>query len=224
MYSPLYIPLSPGHFLPLYVYIYFINLYHGHEVPYISSNEVKKMKKRFWMGILLTLTLLLIGGCSSDEKGAKPADDDRSNEDTVTEESTSEENESDSAVTEDDRDEEVNEETPAEPSDEEEETVDLEDQENEEEATSTPQTIEDNATQEEKDKAVAIVTDYLKEKGELVEDKDHFVQYDGTFDTYVIVRYSTLVSGHSSTNGRYVVDLKTKKVQDFDTIMDTITE
>ncbi|MEW4327744.1 hypothetical protein Q0N12_13820 [Rossellomorea marisflavi] len=187
------------------------------------------MKKHFWVGILLTITLLLIGGCSSDEKGAKPADDDRSNEETVTgegtnEESTSEENESDSAVTEDDREEEVNEETSAEPSDEEEETVDLEDQENEEEATSTPQTIEDNATQEEKDKAVAIVTDYLKEKGELVEDKDHFVQYDGTFDTYVIVRYSTLVSGHSSTNGRYVVDLKTKKVQDFDTIMDSITE
>lgn len=185
------------------------------------------MKKHFWVGILLTITLLLIGGCSSDEKGAKPADDDRSNEDTVTEESV--DNQSEPAVAEEEVkdeevDEEVNEETPAEPSDEEEETVDLEDQENEEEATSTPQTIEDNATQEEKDKAVAIVTDYLKEKGELVEDKDHFVQYDGTFDTYVIVRYSTLVSGHSSTNGRYVVDLKTKKVQDFDTIMDTITE
>ncbi|WEG13233.1 hypothetical protein PU629_02390 [Pullulanibacillus sp. KACC 23026] len=63
-------------------------------------------------------------------------------------------------------------------------------------------------------KAVSLVKDYLRDKNDLVQDKNHFVLFEETYNNYYIVRYSTLVSGHSSTNGRYAVDLSQGKVTD----------
>jgi hypothetical protein len=74
--------------------------------------------------------------------------------------------------------------------------------------------IQDTAAAEEKEKAVSLTKKYLGDRNELIQDEDHFVQYDGMINEYIIVRYSTLVSGHSSTNGRYAVDLTTGKVKD----------
>ncbi|BCB04478.1 hypothetical protein [Bacillus sp. KH172YL63] len=62
---------------------------------------------------------------------------------------------------------------------------------------------------ETQDKAVSIVKDYLRSKDELIEDKDHFVGYDGQINDYVIIRYSTLFSGRSATIGRYGVNIHT---------------
>jgi len=63
-------------------------------------------------------------------------------------------------------------------------------------------------------KAVSLVKDYIRDKNELIEDKNHFVLFDGVMNNYYIVRYSTLISGHSSTNGRYAVDINTGKIVD----------
>ncbi len=61
-------------------------------------------------------------------------------------------------------------------------------------------------------KAVSLVKDYLRNQNDLVEDKNHFVEFEEVRNKYYIVRYSTLVSGHSSTNGRYAVDINNGKV------------
>lgn len=50
---------------------------------------------------------------------------------------------------------------------------------------------------------------------DFIEDKDHFLAYDGEIKGRVIVRYATLVSGHTSTNGRYAVDINSGKIKDF---------
>lgn len=60
--------------------------------------------------------------------------------------------------------------------------------------------------------AVSLVEDYLSDKNELVQDENHFVQFEEMYHDYYMVRYSTLVSGHSSTNGRYAVDIKNGEV------------
>ncbi|MEQ2527767.1 hypothetical protein WMO40_13745 [Bacillaceae bacterium CLA-AA-H227] len=60
--------------------------------------------------------------------------------------------------------------------------------------------------------AVSLVEDYLSNKNELVQDENHFVQFEEMYHDYYMVRYSTLVSGHSSTNGRYAVDIKNGNV------------
>ncbi|KIL43084.1 hypothetical protein [Jeotgalibacillus campisalis] len=74
--------------------------------------------------------------------------------------------------------------------------------------------IEDSATEEDQQKAVSLTQDYLRDRDALIEDENNFVQYDGTINQYVIVRYSSSVSGHSSTNGRYAVDLALGEVID----------
>lgn len=76
--------------------------------------------------------------------------------------------------------------------------------------------IRKDTKESDKEKAISLVQDYLRDKGQLIEDDDHFVQYDGEINGYIIVRYSTLVSGHSSTNGRYAVNLTNEKVVDMD--------
>jgi len=70
-------------------------------------------------------------------------------------------------------------------------------------------TEEDN-----QNRAVSLVKEYLREKNELEQDENHFVQFEEVRDHYYIVRYSTLVSGHSSTNGRYAVDINKGTVAD----------
>ncbi len=75
-------------------------------------------------------------------------------------------------------------------------------------------TIQDTAIAQDQEKAVSLVKEYLRDRNELIEDEDHFIQYDGTIKNYIIVRYSTLVSGHSSTNGRYAVNLNAGEVKD----------
>lgn len=69
-------------------------------------------------------------------------------------------------------------------------------------------------------KAASLVEDYLSDKNELVQDENHFVQYEEMYNDYYIVRYSTLVSGHSSTNGRYAVDINTGEVIDISSTTD----
>ncbi|WP_462410524.1 LptM family lipoprotein [Neobacillus sp. Marseille-QA0830] len=82
--------------------------------------------------------------------------------------------------------------------------------------TSSDGDAENQAAIEEanQNKAVSLVKEYLRGKNELVEDKNHFVQFEETYNDYYIIRYSTLVSGHSSTNGRYGVDIDKGKVTD----------
>ncbi len=79
---------------------------------------------------------------------------------------------------------------------------------------SDPQAAKKQLSSEESDqnKAVSLVKDYLRNQNELVEDKNHFVEFEEVRNKYYIVRYSTLVSGHSSTNGRYAVDINNGKV------------
>jgi len=84
--------------------------------------------------------------------------------------------------------------------------------ENNSNTQSKNQQIHDSATAEEKQKAVTLVKSYLRDRGELEEDENHFVEYDGMINEYIIVRYSTLLSGHSSTNGRYAVELTNGEV------------
>ncbi|WP_110928516.1 hypothetical protein [Bacillus massiliglaciei] len=74
--------------------------------------------------------------------------------------------------------------------------------------------IKTDTDEKEKEKAISFVQAYLREKGELIEDENHFVQYDGEINGYIIVRYSTLADGHSSTNGRYAADLDSGEVTD----------
>lgn len=85
------------------------------------------------------------------------------------------------------------------------------------ENTTDDQTIQDTATTEEQHQAISLTKKYLRDRNELIEDKNNFVEYDGSINDYILVRYSTLVSGHSSTNGRYAVDLIQKKVIDIST-------
>ncbi len=61
-------------------------------------------------------------------------------------------------------------------------------------------------------KAISLVKDYLRSKNELFEDENHFVEYDGQINDYIIVRYSTLLTDHSSTNGRYGVHIETGEI------------
>ncbi|WP_052352925.1 hypothetical protein [Neobacillus dielmonensis] len=80
---------------------------------------------------------------------------------------------------------------------------------------STPSSENQAAIEENnRNKAISLVKDYLRAKDDLVEDQNHFVQFEETYNRYYIVRYSTLVSGHTSTNGRYAVDLAKGKVID----------
>ncbi|MBM7682823.1 hypothetical protein JOD43_003002 [Pullulanibacillus pueri] len=87
---------------------------------------------------------------------------------------------------------------------------------NENNPTTSDEDTQNQAAIEEdhQNKAVSLVKDYLRHKNELEEDENHFVQFEETYNAYYIVRYSTLSSGHSSTNGRYAVDINKGKVID----------
>jgi len=74
--------------------------------------------------------------------------------------------------------------------------------------------IKTNMNKKDQEKAISLVKDYLRDKDALIEDENHFVGYDGEINSYIIVRYSTLVSGHTSTNGRYAVNLYSGEVVD----------
>jgi len=84
--------------------------------------------------------------------------------------------------------------------------------------------IQTDTDKKDQEKAISLVKDYLRDQGELIEDEDHFVGYDGEFNGFIIVRYSTLVSGHSSTNGRYAVDLKSGKIVDVTVNLEFFTQ
>lgn len=81
--------------------------------------------------------------------------------------------------------------------------------------TDSPSEIKINTSQKNQKEAIALVRTYLKKNNKkYIEDQDHFLEYDGEIRGYVIVRYSTLISGHSSTNGRYAVDLNNDEIKD----------
>jgi hypothetical protein len=76
--------------------------------------------------------------------------------------------------------------------------------------------IETDTPEKNQKKAISLVRDYLSNTNDdFVEDKDHFLAYDGEIKGRIIVRYATLVSGHTFTNGRYEVDINSGKINDF---------
>lgn len=76
--------------------------------------------------------------------------------------------------------------------------------------------IKTDTPEKDQEKAISLVRDYLRNKyDDFIEDRDHFLAYDGEIKGYIVVRYATLVSGHTSTNGRYAVNIKNGKTVDF---------
>ncbi|MEN1968479.1 hypothetical protein WMZ97_10440 [Lentibacillus sp. N15] len=76
--------------------------------------------------------------------------------------------------------------------------------------------IETDTPEKDQKEAISLVRDYMRNTyDDFVEDKDHFLAYDGEIKGHVIVRYATLVSGHTSTNGRYAVDINSGEIKDF---------
>jgi hypothetical protein len=76
--------------------------------------------------------------------------------------------------------------------------------------------IETDTPEKNQKKAISLVRDYLSNTNDdFVEDKDRFLAYDGEIQGRIIVRYATLVSGHTFTNGRYEVDINSGKIKDF---------
>lgn len=75
--------------------------------------------------------------------------------------------------------------------------------------------IRTDTPEKDQKKAISLVRDYLRNQYDgFIEDKDNFLAYDGEIKGYIIVRYATLLSGHTSTNGRYAVDMDGEKVAD----------
>ncbi|MGD6804431.1 hypothetical protein [Rossellomorea aquimaris] len=76
--------------------------------------------------------------------------------------------------------------------------------------------IKTDTPEKDQKKAISLARDYLRNTyDDFVEDEDHFLAYDGEINGKVIVRYATLLSGHTSTNGRYAVDITNGEVKDF---------
>ncbi|WP_371069493.1 hypothetical protein [Sediminibacillus sp. JSM 1682029] len=84
--------------------------------------------------------------------------------------------------------------------------------------------IQTDTDEKDQEKAISIVTDFLQDRNEWTESENDFLLYDGEIKGYIIVRYSTLVSGHSSTNGRYAVDLSSEEVVDITANPDFLNE
>ena len=145
--------------------------------------------------LILVFVLILVAGCSFEVKKTESVETGITSFEVITDE------ENDKAVAEEAIADEV-------------EQEDSSDEETTSEEVSTNLTIEDTATEEDQKSAVRITEDYLREKNKLIEDTNTFVQYDGTIGDYILVRHSTLVDGHSSTNGRYAVELMSGEVTD----------
>ncbi|WP_205685494.1 hypothetical protein [Bacillus salacetis] len=76
--------------------------------------------------------------------------------------------------------------------------------------------IKTDTPEKDQKKAISLVRDYLRNKyDDFIEDEDHFLAYDGEINGKVIVRYATILSDHTSTNGRYAVDISSGVVKDF---------
>lgn len=75
--------------------------------------------------------------------------------------------------------------------------------------------IKIDTPEKDQEKAISLVREYLRNKyDDFIEDKDNFLAYDGEIKDYIIVRDATLVSGHTSTNGRYAVDINSGEIAD----------
>ncbi|UGB28767.1 hypothetical protein [Metabacillus sp. B2-18] len=197
---------------------------------------MKKLNRILFFNTTLLLAGLLLSGCS-DEKDTVSNTDPTDKESTVETNSLSEsenshtevkynetsseitknENSKADSVNEEDELNKENESTVSDVKESHEETKPNENGDQEKENNTSTQSenqqIHDSATADEKQKAVSLVKSYLRDRGELEEDENHFVEYDGMINEYIIVRYSTLLSGHSSTNGRYAVDLTKGEVE-----------
>ncbi|TYS16986.1 hypothetical protein FZC78_10165 [Rossellomorea vietnamensis] len=76
--------------------------------------------------------------------------------------------------------------------------------------------LKTDTSEEDQEKAISLVRDYMRNTyADFIEDEDHFLAYDGEVKGWVIVRYATLFSGHTSTNGRYAVNINSGEIQDF---------
>jgi hypothetical protein len=180
------------------------------------------MQKINW-NIFIVSLFLFLGGCSGVSNEVSTADTSKEDPSSVSE-STAESDKSAAVDSEDLSKEEAEESSQKENTSDEASIKDETENEITEDRngktsdhSSTPSeapAIQDTATAKDQEKAVSLVKEYLRDRNELIEDEDHFVQYDGTIKNYIIVRYSTLVSGHSSTNGRYAVNLNADEVKD----------
>ncbi|WP_153465373.1 hypothetical protein [Sediminibacillus terrae] len=84
--------------------------------------------------------------------------------------------------------------------------------------------IQTDTDEKDQEKAISFVTNFLRDRNKWTESENDFLLYDGEIKGYIIVRYSTLVSGHSSTNGRYAVDLSSEAVVDITANPDFLNE
>ncbi len=74
--------------------------------------------------------------------------------------------------------------------------------------------IDTDTPEKDQKKAISLVRDFMSNTyDDFVEDENNFLAYDGEIKGHVIIRYATLFSGHTSTNGRYAVDLQSGKIK-----------
>lgn len=193
--------------------------------PIIHKEWSEKMRNIFILMAFILISTIFLGACSS--KDVNEATESNQNQTNVkqhdkdnkdTNENTNDSVEANSTEspedTQKDKQSTSNEETHTDNAE-----TDQHQNETSQNQSSTEENNQDNQIQtdtEEADqnKAVSLVKDYLKDEDNLIEDDDHFLQYDGEKNDYIIVRYSTMTSGHSSTNGRYAVDIDQEEVVD----------
>ncbi|MGN8842560.1 hypothetical protein ACTNDN_07040 [Niallia sp. HCP3S3_B10] len=192
--------------------------------------QIKKISKIFYRYVPLLLLLLLLAGCADDinkksptenlknsstseSKPATKSDDYKnpSSENTPDENNSSEDkDDANKKGTQNGADKDTfNEKSDIDKNDSQ-NNIDNPKGQNEKQNTR----IKTNTDKKDQEKAISLVKDYLRDKGALIEDENNFVGYDGEINSYIIVRYSTLVSGHTSTNGRYAVNLHSGELVD----------
>lgn len=82
--------------------------------------------------------------------------------------------------------------------------------------------IKTNTSEKDQKKAISLVREYMRNTyDDFIEDRDHFLAYDGEINGHIIVRYATLVLGHTSTNGRYAVNINNGKITDVTANLDS---
>lgn len=183
---------------------------------------MKKLIKIFNGSVFLLLSILLLVGCTNDENKKSTTVLSENNATSELEHITSSEianSETNVPYEEDDAEKKVSIDETEKENSKEEANSDENDSSKNIEASNSQSTdqntqIKIDTDENDKEKAISLVKGYLSDRNELIEDEKNYVQYDGEINDYVIIRYSTLVSGHSSTNGRYAVDINSEEVVD----------
>ena len=176
---------------------------------------MKKLSKIFYCNVALLLFILLLVGCTDDTNKKSTTKPSENNSTSLSEPTSGSEKSSTDDSSDTSSENKQNENNVSKEKDDSETNISKKetDKETFQEKTNID-TKQTNADENDQKKAISLVKDYLRDKKELVEDGNHFVEYDGESKNYIIVRYSTLVSGHSSTNGRYAVDINSGEIVD----------